>query len=57
MSRGSGTRRSLDIARAGEQGLFNIEFETRDVTYWGPNEPFDVVYARFLLSHFPNPVT
>jgi ubiquinone/menaquinone biosynthesis C-methylase UbiE len=47
----------LDIARReAEQGkLLNIVFESRDVTEWKPSELFDVVYARFLLTHLPNP--
>lgn len=47
----------LDIARQeAEQGkLSNVVFESRDVTEWKPSELFDVVYARFLLTHLPNP--
>ncbi len=47
----------LDIARReAEQGkLSNIVFEAQDVVEWTPNERFDVVYARFLLTHLPNP--
>ncbi|MGF1471659.1 MAG: methyltransferase domain-containing protein [Rubrobacteraceae bacterium] len=47
----------LDLARreAEQQGLANVTFETRDVTKWEPGEAFDVVYARFLLTHLTNP--
>ena len=47
----------LDMARreAAEQGVRNIAFETRDVTNWDPGESFDIVYARFLLTHLANP--
>jgi ubiquinone/menaquinone biosynthesis C-methylase UbiE len=38
-----------------EQGLENIRFEVADVTDWEPDGLFDVVYARFLLTHLPNP--
>jgi SAM-dependent methyltransferase len=47
----------LDIARREgiEQGLSNVSFEARDVTEWEPRELFDVVYARFLLTHLGSP--
>jgi SAM-dependent methyltransferase len=47
----------LAIARqeAAQENLANIVFETQDVTTWQPNEQFDIVYARFLLTHLPNP--
>lgn len=47
----------LDIARreSAQQGLSNIAFEAQDVTEWEPREPFDVVYARFLLTHLAKP--
>ncbi len=47
----------LDIARheAAELGLSTIAFEARDVTKWEPSEPFDIVYARFLLTHLADP--
>lgn len=47
----------LKIARreAAQLGLSNIEFEVRDVTQWEPDESFDVTYARFLLTHLPDP--
>lgn len=48
----------LDIARkeAIELGLTNVSFECHDVTTWQPLENFDVVYARFLLTHLPDPL-
>ena len=47
----------LELARrdAERQGIANVAFETRDVTEWKPDEPFDVVYVRFLLSHLADP--
>jgi ubiquinone/menaquinone biosynthesis C-methylase UbiE len=49
----------LDIARleGRAQNLPNVTFEPRDVTAWKPDEVFDVVYARFLLTHLPDPVS
>jgi SAM-dependent methyltransferase len=47
----------LDIARreSAEQGISNVAFEARDVTTWEPVEPFDIAYARFLLTHLVDP--
>jgi ubiquinone/menaquinone biosynthesis C-methylase UbiE len=47
----------LDIARreSDQQGFDNTTFEVRDVIDWEPSEPFDIVYARFLLTHLPGP--
>ncbi len=47
----------LDIARreAGQHDLSNITFELGDVTRWKSDELFDLVYARFLLTHLPDP--
>lgn len=47
----------IDIARreADQHDLSNIVFEVRDVSEWEPDELFDVVYARFLLTHLPDP--
>jgi len=47
----------LTIARgeAEQAGVPNVTFEPRDVTQWEPDEPFDVAYARFLLTHLPDP--
>jgi 2-polyprenyl-3-methyl-5-hydroxy-6-metoxy-1,4-benzoquinol methylase len=49
----------LDIARAEalEAGVHNVEFRVGDVTQTQADlEKFDVVYARFLLTHLPDPV-
>jgi SAM-dependent methyltransferase len=47
----------LDIARreCAELGFTNTTYEAVDVTKWNPETPFDVVYARFLLSHLSHP--
>ena len=47
----------LQIARreCAEQGIGNVAFEACDVTAWEPSESFDVVYARFLLTHLADP--
>jgi len=47
----------LGIARqeAAQHGFSNITFEARDVTGWEPGEQFDVIYARFLLTHLRDP--
>ena len=47
----------LRIARdeAAQHGLTNVAFEVRDVTAWEPDTLFDVVYARFLLTHLADP--
>lgn len=47
----------LDMARheADQHGLSNIAFEVRNVAEWEPDELFDVVYARFLLTHLSAP--
>ncbi|MEY4630893.1 MAG: Demethylmenaquinone methyltransferase [Pseudomonadota bacterium] len=47
----------ITLARkdAAEQGLSNLDFLIRDITEWKPDEVFDVVYARFLLTHLRNP--
>src|SRR5262249_41911816 len=47
----------VEIARreAAEQGIANAAFETRDVRSWAPGESFDLVYARFLLTHLADP--
>lgn len=46
----------LDIARqeAAAEGLGNVRFEVRAVAD-APEEAFDLVYARFLLSHIADP--
>jgi SAM-dependent methyltransferase len=47
----------LDIARreAEQQGHSTVTFEVRDITEWEPRDLFDVVYARFLLTHLTDP--
>jgi SAM-dependent methyltransferase len=47
----------VDIARreAALQGITNVAFEVRDVTEWEPGESYDVVFARFLLTHLADP--
>ncbi|GAA4344577.1 class I SAM-dependent methyltransferase [Flaviaesturariibacter amylovorans] len=47
----------LELARqdAAEAGLTNIRFETADATALDLHQQFDVVYARFLLSHLTDP--
>jgi SAM-dependent methyltransferase len=50
----------IDLARAeaAEAGVDNVEFRLQDVT--GPvtaGDMFDVVYARFVLTHLPDPAT
>ncbi len=47
----------LGIARseAAQAGIANVAFAAHDVTTWEPAQPFDVVYARFLLTHLQDP--
>ena len=47
----------LAIAReeAAARGVSNVAFEAHDLTTWEPDRPFDVVYARFLLTHLSDP--
>ena len=47
----------LAIARdeAAQAKVANVVFEERDVSAWEPDRPFDVVYARFLLTHLADP--
>lgn len=49
----------LDIARAEAhaRGMRNIAFELQDVTTWKSEQQFDVIYARFLLTHLQDPVS
>ncbi|MCP4383876.1 MAG: methyltransferase domain-containing protein [Hyphomicrobiales bacterium] len=49
---------SLEIARneAAERKLTNITYRVQDVFQSGDLGPFDIVYARFLLSHLPEPM-
>ncbi|RYY99053.1 MAG: class I SAM-dependent methyltransferase [Chitinophagaceae bacterium] len=41
---------------AAAAGLTNVHFEPGDATALDKHEGFDVVYARFLLSHLTNPL-
>jgi SAM-dependent methyltransferase len=47
----------LQLARqeAFEEQLTNIEFRRVDVTEYAPEQEFDFVYARFLLTHLRDP--
>ena len=47
----------LDVARreAQEQGVANVTFQRSDVSELAETSPFDVVYARFLLTHLADP--
>ncbi|MBC7891543.1 MAG: methyltransferase domain-containing protein [Sphingobacteriaceae bacterium] len=47
----------LDFARreAGEAGLGNVEYRLLDIRTGEAGTDFDVVYARFLLSHLADP--
>ena len=47
----------LELARddAATRGLDHLEFRTLDIRTDAVGTDFDVVYARFLLTHLPNP--
>jgi ubiquinone/menaquinone biosynthesis C-methylase UbiE len=45
----------LAIAEAAGQELSNIEFRRMDITESAPAAEFDLVHARFLLSHLADP--
>jgi SAM-dependent methyltransferase len=47
----------LDLARqeAHEQGIRNVEYRALDIRAQGAGSDFDLVYARFLLTHLSNP--
>jgi 2-polyprenyl-3-methyl-5-hydroxy-6-metoxy-1,4-benzoquinol methylase len=49
----------VEIARreAAEQGIANAAFGAHDVRTWAPEESFDLVYARFLLTHLSDPLS
>jgi ubiquinone/menaquinone biosynthesis C-methylase UbiE len=49
------TKIELAKREAIEKGLVNVGFEVRDLLSWEPTEKFDVVYARFLFTHLPDP--
>ena len=48
---------TLEIARdeARAAGIDNVEYRAGDVLTFDPLAPFDVVYARFLLTHLRDP--
>jgi SAM-dependent methyltransferase len=50
-------RTKLEIAQreAGDLRLSNMVFDDRDLTAWQPGESFDIVYARFILTHLASP--
>jgi SAM-dependent methyltransferase len=47
----------LDMARreAGEQQLTNVEYRAGDLRDVDPPGTFDLIYARFVLTHLPDP--
>jgi SAM-dependent methyltransferase len=47
----------LDLARqeAAAQGIANVEFRALDIRNTGVDAGFDLVYARFLLTHLADP--
>jgi SAM-dependent methyltransferase len=45
----------LAIAEAADHELGNIEFRLMDITETAPTAEFDLVHARFLLSHLADP--
>jgi ubiquinone/menaquinone biosynthesis C-methylase UbiE len=49
--------KKIDLARAeaADQRLSNIEFRLANASDAGPDEEFDVVYSRFLLTHLTDP--
>ena len=49
----------LEMARAEatSAGVGNVEFRAADVAGTAGGEAFDVVYARFLLTHLPDPAS
>jgi ubiquinone/menaquinone biosynthesis C-methylase UbiE len=49
--------KKLEIARAEaqDQHLRNTLFELEDITEGPPGQTFDVVHARFVLTHLPDP--
>lgn len=49
----------IEIARreAAELGIGNVEFRLQDIREEKPRPEFDVVYARFLLTHLSDPAS
>jgi len=50
------TKIELARAEAVERKIANVEFRLQDITQDEPRPEFDLVHARFLLSHLPRPV-
>lgn len=48
----------LEIARAEARqvGVTNVDFKASDIRQASSSQPFDIVYARFLLTHLNDPV-
>jgi SAM-dependent methyltransferase len=49
------TKLDLAQAEAAEQGIPNVEFRVSNASEAGGGAEFDVVYARFLLTHLADP--
>jgi SAM-dependent methyltransferase len=49
------TKLALARTEAGEQGVANVEFRLSNASEDGGAAEFDVVYARFLLTHLADP--
>jgi len=45
----------IGAARAAAEGIGNLAFRTGDAITPGDGDPFDAIYARFLLSHLTEP--
>jgi SAM-dependent methyltransferase len=47
----------IDLARqeAANRQLTNVEFQLANISDGVPNGTFDLIHARFLLTHLPNP--
>jgi SAM-dependent methyltransferase len=46
---------ALARGEAAERGLRNLEYRVGDIRQDAPEPSYDVVYARFLLTHLPDP--
>ena len=49
------TKLELATSEASEQGLTNVSFQFADITESAPANDFDLVHARFVLTHLTNP--
>lgn len=49
------TKVAMARQEAATEGLANVEFRLADITATGVEPEFDLVHARFLLTHLPNP--